>query len=405
VLETQLAGDDPLPEDNRRWALVSLQRELAVRLSEQPPTFGDSFSPSRWLALVLDPRANGAFGIRVQASESSSLDPGPGPWVVTDLSRFDGARWQALRDHLANGGVVWAMPPVDATLAESSMTALVRELKLDWVVQEHASADGDGWRPATGHRPPELLSVLSADWDDLLQPVRIHQRVGLDTSAEPRSRPWVEMEDGTPWLLETVVGSGRLLVMTSAIHTDWTNLPTRPLFVPLVHETLRGLVAETSSAARLSDTLVGDRPWLPGESNEELNGPDEVTVRVQVKDQRRTLVKALVQPGIYRANGDPALVVNVDPSAGNLAGVSRDTLAIGLEQAGVAWEVLPAEDPALVLKAETPLTAWAWPLLWVVLGLMLLETTMARQFSHANIDGGGQSWRSRLGWLVSGGDG
>ncbi|MDE0866203.1 MAG: VWA domain-containing protein [Rubripirellula sp.] len=53
---------------------------------------------------------------------------------------------------------------------------------------------------------------------------------------EERGNSWplAEFEDGSPALLESFYGNGRLLMTTFPLNTKWTNLPMKPEFVPLV---------------------------------------------------------------------------------------------------------------------------------------------------------------------------
>ena len=42
------------------------------------------------------------------------------------------------------------------------------------------------------------------------------------------------LEDGQPLLVERPVGAGSVLLLGTALHVDWTNLPLKPLFLPLL---------------------------------------------------------------------------------------------------------------------------------------------------------------------------
>ena len=43
-----------------------------------------------------------------------------------------------------------------------------------------------------------------------------------------------KLEDGQPLLAERPVGAGSVLLLGTALHVDWTNLPLKPLFLPLL---------------------------------------------------------------------------------------------------------------------------------------------------------------------------
>ncbi len=68
--------------------------------------------------------------------------------------------------------------------------------------------------------------------------------------------------DGLPALLERRVGEGRVLLLTSSIDDDWTDLPVRSIFVSLAHQVARSLSGTLllDGAAGLE---VGGRVPLP----------------------------------------------------------------------------------------------------------------------------------------------
>ena len=51
-------------------------------------------------------------------------------------------------------------------------------------------------------------------------------------------RDIVKFEDGRPFLVEGEAGLGRVLQFAITADSDWTNLPKRPLFLPLLHRSL-----------------------------------------------------------------------------------------------------------------------------------------------------------------------
>ena len=42
------------------------------------------------------------------------------------------------------------------------------------------------------------------------------------------------LDDGQPLLAERPLGSGSVLLLGTAVHGDWTNLPVKPIFLPLI---------------------------------------------------------------------------------------------------------------------------------------------------------------------------
>ena len=61
--------------------------------------------------------------------------------------------------------------------------------------------------------------------------------------------------EGEAVVLETAVGAGRLVFLAVAPVLEWTDLPVRPLMVPLVHEIVR---RGSALAGRSMDGVVGE---------------------------------------------------------------------------------------------------------------------------------------------------
>src|SRR5207344_355130 len=65
-------------------------------------------------------------------------------------------------------------------------------------------------------------------------------------------------ENGAPALVEAEIGRGRVLLLTTTVDREWTDLPIRPGFLPLVQESARFLSGVPSGDAA-ADLTVGDK--------------------------------------------------------------------------------------------------------------------------------------------------
>ena len=326
--------------------------------------------------------------------------------------------------------------------------------------EDEVGVRGEGWGLATDGVVPEALQILGADWESLLRPVRVYRRLGLTIqgNAAGGDEVWLGLEVGegfevqdsggdspergsgfraengsnndtgasdppnlnpeprTPnvsmaLLASGQVGRGSLLLLGTSVHTDWTNLPTKPLFVPLLHESLRGLVGRGGGG--LSGVVCGDRaafapgslPLGPDADREEAvaqrlvriaefipdeNDPPEAprSVLLRRTDAGLLTIEALEFPGVYDAppSARRALVVNVDPAGGDTRGVEPKRIEDWLS--GVrGWQWLGRENPGSFLLGEVASMHIGFPLLWATLLLVLAETALARWFSHATVRG------------------
>ena len=71
--------------------------------------------------------------------------------------------------------------------------------------------------------------------------VRFGKMIGTEPGLASDSKVMLRYTDGLPALLERQVGEGRVLLLTSTIDDDWTDLPLRSIFVPLIHQIARSL--------------------------------------------------------------------------------------------------------------------------------------------------------------------
>jgi hypothetical protein len=219
-----------------------------------------------------------------------------------------------------------------------------------------APSDGIGFSPAldVGYLPDGLAG---------LREVKVRERLLLERAAEAP----LAFEDGLPALAARSFGEGRSLLFATTIDADWSDLPYRPGFLPLLAAMLRD--AAGPAAVARTPLVPGDEvalPWPRLGSALEIQRPDGTTQKFEVEPAERMLryrgtdaigvfrVRALTASGSARRG---AFVVNppaeeADVSAGPVP-------------------VTPAADGGTgPVEVHKPLVA---PLLWALLALALVE--------------------------------
>lgn len=86
--------------------------------------------------------------------------------------------------------------------------------------------------------------------------------LGTAPRLQPDSAVLLRYTDGLPALLERRVGEGRVVVLTSSVDDDWTDLPVRSIFVSLAHQIARSL-SGTLLLEGAEGLEVGGRVSLP----------------------------------------------------------------------------------------------------------------------------------------------
>ena len=203
----------------------------------------------------------------------------------------------------------------------------------------------------------------------------------------PARRTLLRYESGAPALVETQVGRGRVLLLTTSIDREWTDLPIRPGFLPLVQEAARYLAGAPSGEATAA-LGVGERREIPLEPDERRievirpSGDSRWLMPASRPDPRSRRVVVFTEtdePGFYRvraarADGtiadrpDASFVVDLAPGESDPARLPDDRRP---DRGGGRTGAGPAPQRRLEL----------WHLLGAAaIGLVLLESLLTLRF-------------------------
>jgi len=133
-------------------------------------------------------------------------------------------------------------------------------------------------RPAERLAPLDRRHALLAGFaagNDGLSSARFFQYLLLEPAATATRVFVLRYETGAPALIETEVGRGRVLLFTSTVDREWTDLPIRPGFLPLMQESARWLAGVPSSEITASLPVGGTRelPVAPDDRRIEILKP------------------------------------------------------------------------------------------------------------------------------------
>lgn len=391
----------------------------------------ESLTPAEWFALALKPIP--AMPIDIVEIDPQALDTPslalldvvftPAPDLLTDDA------WSRLRRFVDAGGLLVVSPPPEATV-HLWTDAMVRELGLGWrVAREPMRYDTPGVGLDDKPETSPLLSLIAAEIPALVRPVRVSRALPVEELSR-RSEVLLRLADGAPWLISGETGAqasdienapasgadagrGLVLYLASAPELSWTDLPAKPLMVPLTQEITRqgfGRAAGDWStiAGRPMDAPRGATSLRPiveqNRPGEERDASPIILGATQSKPpaQRRA--------GLWAATDDAGrlrglVAVNPDADAGRLSpnesSSVRSWLASALGES--AAEIIDSEsgaeradssviqwldpsDPVAALSRQSARSPWSLPLLATALALAILEAFLARWFSYARVD-------------------
>lgn len=405
--------NDALAADNDRATVVSLRTQVRALLIDRR-SFGfepaiDRMTAGQWMRRALAPRLEGA--VDIVEVEPAALDVAdlrtadvavlPRPDLVTD------GGWDALRDYVDGGGLLLLTPPADLNVHRWS-DQLRERMGLRWQLDREATDFPDGLALADEQPRSALLHMISGDLAALCRPVVTRRALLVDTTAS-HVDPVLVFADGRPLMIAgtpeaggapapptgSSAGSlaepgapapdevsGMVVYLATAPQLDWTTLPGKPLMVPLLQEVIRqGLSLIRAGSAH----AVGERPaLLAGAAARAIVTPEGERIAI---DRARRPEHALDERGLYRivdlAGQDVgALAVNVNASAARTDVQSATAVSAWLERSG-PWSFYDPENVGADLQGADGGSPLAGVLLLIVLGLLLLETLLARWFSHA----------------------
>lgn len=204
----------------------------------------------------------------------------------------------------------------------------------------------------------------------------------------PEVQPLLTLQDGRVLVVEKALGRGRVLFFASSADRDWTDLPTRTAYVPLIHGML-------GAAARLS--LASQRPGALMPEPARLVGRDEdvgMTMSIQTPDGQERVARyardgtfsvasyeAYTVPGLYELRlplGMDYLAVNATRAESNFEKIHTADLQARLQPLAMVLE----EEEALGRATESsafPMREFAHALLLGLVIILVVENVCANR--------------------------
>jgi hypothetical protein len=203
------------------------------------------------------------------------------------------------------------------------------------------------------------------------------------------------LDSGDPFLAEKPCGEGHVIACATALDADWSNLPARPSYLPLIQRLCVYLASNIYPRRNLQvgEQLVSFVPVASAGKKAVLTLPDTSTVEVAVvKKGERGVVEfpQTRRPGLYTlqaAGGSPIhYVVNAERSESDLTRLSDAEIKALAKTHGLQLVHSAAEFKALDKVQRYGHELWKWALL-LLLVLLFGELILQQKFAR----GGGKS--------------
>jgi len=344
-VEVEIDGD-ALRLDDHRLAHVELARTMSVLIVNGDPRTARNEDEPFFFAAALRNGLPGAV-VTVKLPDDVSPESLANTTLVAllNLAQPSEALAAALVRFVSAGGGLFISvgDRVDATVWNQRMAKLLPQpLGLPRTASalpgQHAGEIVDD-RPAERLAPIDRNHPLLASFPEHgegLVSARFFKYMLLDPAPESPERSVIlHYESGAPALVEKQVGKGRVMLLSTTVDREWTDLPIRAGFLPLVREAARRLVGVTGDeeTASLRAGEARSLAFAGDEQRLEVSRPDGsvwVARREQANSARTVLysetdrlgtyhVRAVGPDGTVTARPEQDFVVNLDTRESNPA--------------------------------------------------------------------------------------
>ncbi len=404
LLKVQIDNDANQRDNHRLVAIPSVEAirvgvlDRATDLESFDKQTSADLSPARWIKAALSPAAGMGIEIKVfDASRASSLlSPRLDAAIVLAPAAMNESGWRRLKELNESGMMV-----IIAQDAQSESTSWVQHANallppatkflglvenLDTPARLNSSMNIDDH---------SIIAELRNEYPDLAKPVIVNRFMHMQETSEPDSsqvRTILQLSTGKPIIeqIKHTENQGTLVTLAIAIDLQWTNLPARGLFVPLMQELIReGVGKSVSIPSKIAGNQSKNPPWVVSthrlDSFPTFNSTDpkasDAGILALVDPQGTTRGISLIHPDTRSAKTNPTDQQSFTALIAKMTGNNSN------DQFKITWldTNLASSDESPIAKASlNPANTNNQLALWMLFGaciIALIETTLAKLFS------------------------
>ncbi len=269
-------GTDHLEADNTRYFIVEARESVPILCVDGVGSNDQFESGIAYLVYALAPE-KGMEGLH---DVSNVLDPRvigvEQFWeeelaqyeiiVLSDVGTITGRMYEELGDFVSGGGglMIFLGENVDrleymerfTSSARSFLPCPIGEVRGEGPTQEGKEETNAVRISEVDFGHPALTAFRDSAGGDLTT-ARFYRffSVSPDTS-DPEVQVLVRFMDGSPYILERKYGRGRTILFTSSCNPNWSNMPMKPAFLPLIHRLAYYMVSGSDEGYNLT---VGEK--------------------------------------------------------------------------------------------------------------------------------------------------
>jgi hypothetical protein len=391
--EVRLAEEDASPLDNRLFFALTANQQIPVAIvkpmRQEIAYAEDTYYLERALAFSGGELGDrGAVRATILTAEelASELLASQAVIFCVNLPALAPQTAERLRAYVRAGGhVVWICGRNTVPNAYNRMNDGVQGELLPLSLgdlRQPGPGGPESWRLGFLEKAHPALTPL-VEPASLYQSVLVYKHFALNWTADSGSRVLARLDDGQPLLVERPIGAGSVLLLGTGAHVEWTNLPLKPLFLPLFARLTFHLAQAEEERAQLQAGMpftatLGD--WAtgrPGPTAEiEVLRPSGETLRLHPKEGLFRYADTH-DVGVYllnlRGTNQPkqwAFAVNPDSDESDPATLTHDELKARFGAAPLVVCDDPDELGGAVRQLREGKSLREWFLAAVLLGLV-----------------------------------
>jgi len=400
--------DDANPRDNTRLIPLATRSLIRVGVIDRAPStlrtddtgVASTISPSRWVRSALAPSE--AFGISITSIEAnqaaSLLAPNLDAICILAPGALDQSAWDRIAQLNAQGVLLIVTP--DAQASSLSWLDQLNTIAPGFITQgsvlrEHQQPIGLAIeQPINSEQnATHLLAGIGSEIDELARSTTISRLIrfaeSLDDHTATHASPVLLLDDGSPLAIASSKG---IIVFAAAFDLDWTNLPARPLFVPMMQELVRQGVGQGNRAPLIT---TGDRipaePWIASSQRFSID-----SISTHPDSDSRSHAGVIAQRDMQGVTKSLA-VLNPDATGARSDVLTQDEIETQLlefieptNESGIEWidwadaNTIASAQPSAVDISQSTSSSNRELALWMFMAaaiLAFLETLLARLFT------------------------
>ena len=407
VIEAEIITDDALAYDNRFSVSMTVWDKIKVVLVDGAPNPNPLKSETDFIQVALTPFTLGRFQLS-DLTESEVVAPrnlvadtisSAKVIVLANVRTLNESQRTSIESFVEKGGVLFVFPG--------------NRIDLKWY-REELYRNGNGILPAAfgsqqgkssgPHKivaqhfeHPSLEFFNERSNGDLSEAVvtrwySLEENDSAQDNEKRRSSSVIaRLDNADPFLMECIYGKGVVIQMATTCDADWTDLPMKPVFLPLIQQLV------TTTASR----LVPPRNLQTGEPAVALlagTEPQTLTVRTPAENERviqsedidgeqvATFIST-IKPGVYSMTTSDQTIhysVQTDRNESELALLDEEKLQKLADQTNGVLVKSASEYLANDQLRRNGSEIWKY-LLMAFLGFLFLEVVLQQRFSRAKV--------------------